>query len=98
LLLDEPFGALDELTRLRLDDQLRKLWQARDLTVLFVTHSISEAVLLAERAVVLSARPARVAAELVVELPAERDAAVRTRPEFAALTERLGAALEEAGA
>lgn len=98
LLLDEPFGALDKLTRLRLDARLRTLWRERGLTVVFVTHSISEAVLLAERAVVLSARPARVVLDVPVDLPAERDRAVRTSQAFAALTERLVAALEEAGA
>lgn len=95
LLLDEPFGALDELTRLRLDERLRALWRERGLTVLFVTHSISEAVLLAERALVFSPRPARVALDLEIELPADRGRAVRTSQAFAALTERLAQALEE---
>ena len=95
LLLDEPFGALDELTRLRLDERLRALWRERGLTVLFVTHSISEAVLLAERALVFSPRPARIALDLEIELPADRGRAVRTSQPFAALAERLAQALEE---
>jgi NitT/TauT family transport system ATP-binding protein len=98
LLLDEPFGALDELTRLRLDDQLRALWRERGPTVLFVTHSISEAALLAERAIVLSPRPGRVVADVAVDLPADRDPSIRTSQEFSALTEQLLKALQEAGA
>jgi NitT/TauT family transport system ATP-binding protein len=98
LLLDEPFGALDELTRLRLDERLRALWQERRPTVLFVTHSITEAVLLAERVVVLSPRPGRIVADLTLDLPAERTRASRTDPAFVACAERLFAALEEAGA
>ena len=98
LLLDEPFAALDELTRLRLDEQLRELWQARRPTVLFVTHSISEAVYLAERAVVFSPRPATVAEDLPIDLPAERPRALRHDAAFSQLTRRLFDALEEAGA
>jgi NitT/TauT family transport system ATP-binding protein len=89
LLLDEPFAALDELTRQRLDEQLRALWRRRGMTVLFVTHSLSEAAFLAERVVVLSKRPARVVGEVAVELPEERTAALRTTPEFAALVRLL---------
>ena len=83
LLLDEPFAALDELTRMALDDELRRLWREAGLTVLFVTHSIAEAAYLAERVVVLSRRPARVVLDHAVGLPAERTAALRAEPAFA---------------
>src|ERR1700678_59838 len=78
LLLDEPFAALDEMTRQRLDDQLPALWARLGLTVIFVTHSVDEAAYLAERAVVLSARPARIVGDHAIELPRERTAALRT--------------------
>jgi NitT/TauT family transport system ATP-binding protein len=83
LLLDEPFAALDELTRMALDDELRRLWREAGLTVLFVTHSIAEAAYLAERVVVLSQRPARVVLDHTLALPAERSAALRAEPSFA---------------
>src|ERR1700722_13481384 len=83
LLLDEPFAALDEITRQKLDEQLRRLWQQRGLTVLFVTHSTSEAVFLAERAVVLSARPARIVEDRMIDLPPMRDGPLRSTAEFA---------------
>ncbi|MFY0567284.1 ABC transporter ATP-binding protein [Archangium lansingense] len=83
LLLDEPFAALDELTRNRLDDQLLALWKELGMTVLFVTHSLSEAAYLAERAVVLSRRPARVMLDRRLALPRERVPALRADPDFA---------------
>jgi NitT/TauT family transport system ATP-binding protein len=83
LLLDEPFAALDEITRQALDDQLRALWAATGTTVLFVTHSIAEAAFLAERAIVLSRRPARIVLEHALDLPAQRGAALRADPRFA---------------
>ena len=83
LLLDEPFAALDELTRLALDDELRRLWREAGLTVLFVTHSIAEAAYLAERVVVLSRRPGRVVLDHTLALPPERGAALRAEPAFA---------------
>src|SRR5262249_22059975 len=98
LLLDEPFAALDELTRLRLDDQLRALWLAQGMTVLFVTHSITEAAYLADRAVVFSPRPARVVADRRLDLPRERSAAIRTEAAFARETRILFEALEHGGA
>ena len=97
LLLDEPFGALDELTRNRLDDQLRALWRRLSMTVLFVTHSITEAAYLAERAVVFSRRPARVVLDRAIDLPLDRDAAVRTEPAFAREIRALYDALERGG-
>ncbi|WP_437791854.1 ABC transporter ATP-binding protein [Sorangium sp. So ce693] len=98
LLLDEPFAALDELTRSRLDDELRALWAELGMTVLFVTHSITEAAYLAERAVVLSPRPARVVADRTLALPDERTAALRTEPAFAREVRALQEALESGGA
>ena len=82
LLLDEPFAALDEITRQRLDAELHALWRARGMTVLFVTHSLSEAVFLAERTIMLSRRPARVVADRAVTLPAERGPELRTSAPF----------------
>ncbi|WP_437522146.1 ABC transporter ATP-binding protein [Sorangium sp. So ce726] len=98
LLLDEPFAALDELTRSRLDDELRALWAELGMTVLFVTHSITEAAYLAERAVVLSPRPARVVADRTLALPDKRTAALRTEPAFAREVRALQEALESGGA
>ena len=83
LLLDEPFAALDEITRQRLDEHLRGLWAENGVTVLFVTHSITEAVFLAERAVVLSRRPGRVILDHRVNLPERRTQDLRTTAEFA---------------
>ncbi|WP_437874829.1 ABC transporter ATP-binding protein [Sorangium sp. So ce513] len=98
LLLDEPFAALDELTRSRLDDQLRALWAELGMTVIFVTHSITEAAYLAQRAVVLSARPARVVADRALALPDERTPSLRTEPAFAREVRALQEALESGGA
>jgi len=83
LLLDEPFAALDEITRQRLDDQLRALHAALGLTILFVTHSIAEATYLADRAIVFSKRPATIVLDRTVELPADRGAAIRGDAAFA---------------
>lgn len=95
LLMDEPFAALDEITRQKLDEMLRELWRERGMTVLFVTHSIAEATFLAERAVVLTRRPARVVIDKKIELPAERAGALRGEPEFAREMRVLYEALEE---
>jgi NitT/TauT family transport system ATP-binding protein len=83
LLMDEPFAALDELTRNRLDEKLRALWSAQKLTVLFVTHAIFEATFLAERAVVFSPRPGRVVHDGRIELPRERSSELRGEAAFA---------------
>jgi NitT/TauT family transport system ATP-binding protein len=86
LLLDEPFGALDEFTRNRLDGDLRELWERRGITVVFVTHSIYEAVYLSSRVVVMGARPGRIIAEVPIdgadEGPLERDDAYRVSEPF----------------
>jgi len=95
LLLDEPFAALDEITRFRLDVQLRESWAARGLTVVFVTHSTSEAAFLADRAVVLSRRGGRIKLDRILELPRERSEEFRTDARLAAEMRVLLAAMEE---
>jgi ABC-type nitrate/sulfonate/bicarbonate transport system ATPase subunit len=82
LLLDEPFGALDALTRRELQDWLLELWAEFKLTVLFITHDVEEALYLADRVIVLSARPGRVAATHTVQLPRPRQRGMITWPEF----------------
>ena len=98
LLLDEPFAALDEITRQKLDEQLRELWLAAGMTVVFVTHSTSEAVFLAERAVVLSRRPGRIVEDHRIELPVNRTSEMRGTTSFARETRVLYDALEKGGA
>jgi len=93
LLLDEPFAALDEITRHRLNDDLLRLWSARRFTALFVTHSVLESVLLSGRVVVLAARPGRIHASLPVDAPGARDEAFRTSPSYAALCRTVSGAL-----
>jgi NitT/TauT family transport system ATP-binding protein len=95
LLLDEPFAALDEITRQHLDEQLHQLWRQRAMTVVFVTHSIIEAAFLAQRAIVFSRRPARIMRDHTLDLPAERTAALRTDPSFAREMRLLFEALEK---
>jgi NitT/TauT family transport system ATP-binding protein len=98
LLMDEPFGALDELTRARLDDELTALWNKQALTILFVTHSVYEAVFLSTRVMVMSARPGRIFAEVAIEEPHPRGEAFRASEAFARhctrLSELLAAASE----
>jgi NitT/TauT family transport system ATP-binding protein len=98
LLLDEPFAALDEITRQRLDEQLRQLWASRGMTVIFVTHSTTEAVYLAQRAVVMTRRPGRIIHDQAVDLPAQRTAALRGTNEFAREMRAVYDALERGGA
>ncbi|MBK6471339.1 MAG: ABC transporter ATP-binding protein [Betaproteobacteria bacterium] len=89
LLMDEPFGALDEITRNRLDGELLALWQAQGLAVLFVTHSIHEAVFLSRRVLVMAARPGRVVDEVVIDEPYPRSPAFRVSTAFSQHAARL---------
>jgi NitT/TauT family transport system ATP-binding protein len=82
LLMDEPFGALDALTRDEMGFELLRIWQERPKTVVFVTHSISESVLLADRVLVMTARPGKLALDLKIDLPRPRSARMRTLPRF----------------
>lgn len=96
LLLDEPFAALDEITRLQLNDDLLRLWARLRPTIFFVTHSVFESVYLSTRIAVMTARPGRVAAELVVDLAQPRDRATRTSPDYAAMCDAVSVALARA--
>jgi NitT/TauT family transport system ATP-binding protein len=97
LLMDEPFAALDEITRFKLNDDLIALWRALGKTVVFVTHSVFESVYLSQRVVVITARPGRVAAMLAIDAP-DRDARFRTSAEYASFcrlaSEALGRAMD----
>ena len=93
LLMDEPFGALDEITRDRLNEQLLRLWERTGKTVVFVTHSISEAVFLSNRIVVMSPRPGRILEVIENRLPPARQLDVRETPEFAAVAHQVRVAL-----
>jgi NitT/TauT family transport system ATP-binding protein len=94
LLLDEPFGALDALTRERMGIELLRIWQARRKTVVMVTHSITEALFLADRVLVLSRRPGKLRLDLPVQLERPREESVRYTPAFGKLARRLRAAIE----
>ena len=89
LLLDEPFGALDNQTRALMQEMLLGIWERDQKTVLFVTHDIEEAIFLGSRVIVMSARPGRIKAEIAVDLPHPRSYKIKTTPEFVALKERL---------
>jgi NitT/TauT family transport system ATP-binding protein len=96
LLMDEPFAALDEITRFRLNNDLLQLWSEMRQTVVFVTHSVFESVYLSSRIVVMTQRPGRVFAEIPIDAPYPRNEAFRTSPEYAALCRKVSEALAEA--
>ena len=96
LLLDEPFAALDEITRMALNDDLMRLWENRRPTVVFVTHSVFESVYLSTRIAVMTPRPGHVVAELPVDLPRPRQRSLRTSPRYAALCATVSEQLAKA--
>ena len=98
LLMDEPFGALDALTRERMNAELQRIWQSSGKTVLLITHSISEAIFLADRVVVMSARPGRILRELAVPIPRPRSFdTIVSAPGYAALAREIRALLNAEG-
>jgi len=96
LLMDEPFAALDEITRFKLNNDLLEVWRRLSCTVVFVTHSVFESVYLSSRILVLRARPGRVSAELTIDPNQPRDEAFRTSPEYAGLCRETSLALARA--
>jgi len=92
--MDEPFGALDAITRDKMSIELLRIWEQRQKTVLFVTHSIGEAVFLSDRVVVMTPRPGRIAAIVDNPLPRPRPLAMRDSTEFLAMSRRLRDILE----
>jgi len=98
LLMDEPFGALDEMTRERLNMELLQIWAEIGSTVIFVTHSIQEAVFLSTQVAVMSARPGRIAGIVPIDLPRPRTAATREEPRFFELVTEVRERLHAAGA
>jgi len=97
LLMDEPFGALDALTRDQLNLDIQDIWMASKKTVLFVTHSISEAVLLADRVIVMTPRPGKIGAVIPIDLPRPRQLGTRETPAFGAYAKRIRGMFEEWG-
>lgn len=94
LLLDEPFGALDAITREKMGEEILRIWNINQKTVFMVTHDISEALYLADRVIVLSDRPARVKLDLKVDLPRPRNLSIKYTPEFGVLARELRKAIE----
>ena len=97
LLMDEPFGALDEITRDRLNDELRRVWKETGTTILFVTHSIPEALYLGERVLMLAAHPGRVREMVANRLPSTRELSLRESPDFVKQAAELRGILETCG-
>lgn len=96
LLMDEPFGALDEMTRERMNMELHRIWRRTDITILFVTHSIAEAVFLSTQVVVMSARPGCIHRRIPIPLPAERTIATRESTAYFELVNEVREALRAA--
>ncbi len=96
LLMDEPFAALDEITRQKLNDDVLRLWKQSGVTVIFVTHSVFESAYLSNRIVVMKARPGQVFADMPLENSGERDADFRTSEAYRAATEKVSRALHDA--
>lgn len=95
LLLDEPFGSLDAITRERMGEELLRIWELNHKTVVMITHDISEALYLADRVLVLSQRPARIKLDLAVDLPRPRRSGMRYTAEFGELAAKLRGGIEE---
>ena len=98
LLMDEPFGALDEMTRERMNQEVLRIWERTGITVVFVTHSIPEAVFLSSRVVVMSARPGRITDVIEIDLPRPRDVETREQPRYFELVTDVREALRRGGA
>jgi len=96
ILMDEPFAALDEITRFKLNNDLLAVWQALGRTVIFVTHSVFESVYLSQRIVVMTPRPGHVFTEIAIDAPYPRDEHFRTSPEYAGFCRRVAEALAKA--
>jgi len=94
LLMDEPFGALDIMTKERLQEELRAVWLDQPKTIFFITHDLEEAIFLGDRVILMSPRPGRIAAEYHPALPAKRDMSLKTSPEFVRLAKELREALQ----
>jgi NitT/TauT family transport system ATP-binding protein len=89
LLLDEPFGSLDEITRRQMQDELLRIWSGTGLTSLLITHSVDEAILLSDRILVMSSRPGRIIEEITVGMSRPRERGMETTPEFVELRQRV---------
>lgn len=96
LLMDEPFGALDDITRTKLNNDLLGLWSQHQWTILFVTHNLYEAVYLSQRVVVMAAKPGRISAEIIIDEPMPRSAAFRNSPSYSYYCRQVGTALAQA--
>ncbi|MBO6893674.1 MAG: ABC transporter ATP-binding protein [Roseibium sp.] len=96
LLMDEPFAALDEITRFKLNNDLLRLWEMHGWKVVFVTHSVFESVYLSNRIVVMAARPGRIVNDMAIDAPYPRDENFRTSPEYATYCRNVSLALQDA--